>query len=51
MDNQEHPTGWIDWYRFARGTLGLTHLEAAAYADARYLEEMNRRALRGRSAA
>mgnify|MGYP000014582053 FL=1 len=44
-------TSWIDWYRFARGSLGLGHEEAAAYATARYVEEQNRTVLRERRAA
>jgi hypothetical protein len=35
-------TTWIDWYRFARETLGLGRAEAAEYATARYVEEQNR---------
>jgi hypothetical protein len=41
----------IDWYRFARRTLGLGRAEARAYANARFLEETNRRALAVRRAA
>jgi hypothetical protein len=41
---------WIDWYRFARDTLEVGHDEAVAYANARYLEELNRQHL-GRTAA
>ena len=51
MKTQERVTSWIDWYRLARHTLELPHSEAAAYANARYLEEMNRQALRERQAA
>jgi hypothetical protein len=43
--------GWIDWYRFARDTLGYDHEEAAAYANVRYVEEINRDALRSRKVA
>jgi hypothetical protein len=39
-------TTWIDWYRLARAVLGLSHGEAVHYANARYLEETNRRRLR-----
>ena len=42
MDDSRKLTGWIDWYRFARRTLGLYHAEAASYANARYVEEQNR---------
>jgi hypothetical protein len=35
-------TTWIDWYRFARETLGLGRAEATDYATARYVEEQNR---------
>jgi hypothetical protein len=42
--------GWIDWYRFARTTLAYGHVEAAAYANLRYVEETNRSALRSRRA-
>jgi hypothetical protein len=40
----------IDWYRFARDTLGYGHNEAVAYANVRYVEEMNRNARRSRAA-
>jgi hypothetical protein len=43
--------GWIDWYRFARTTLAYGHVEAAAYANVRYVEEMNRSALSRRPIA
>lgn len=36
------PSSWIDWYRFARATLGCTY-EAAAYANLRCVEDENRR--------
>ena len=42
MKSQERLTSWIEWYRLARRTLELDHLEATRYADARFLEEMNR---------
>jgi hypothetical protein len=51
MDDVRKLTGWIDWYRFARRTLGLYHAEAASYANARYVEEQNRRHPRERDAA
>jgi len=38
-------TTWIDWYHFARDTLDLGHDEAVVYANARFVEEMNRKAL------
>ena len=41
---------WIDWYRFARETLGYGHDEATSYANTRYVEELNRQQL-GRDAA
>ncbi len=44
-------TTWIEWYRFAVQTLELAHLEASAYATARYLEEQNRVVIRERRAA
>jgi hypothetical protein len=44
-------TTWIEWYRFAVQTLELAHLEASAYATARYLEEQNRALIRERRAA
>jgi hypothetical protein len=37
-------TTWIDWYRFARDTLDHGHDEAVAYANLRFVEEMNRKA-------
>jgi hypothetical protein len=43
--------GWIDWYRFARTTLVYGHAEAAAYANLRYVEEMNRSTLSRRATA
>lgn len=42
---------WIEWYRFARDTLGLEHAEAVPYATARYVEEENRARSRERRAA
>jgi hypothetical protein len=42
-------TTWIGWYRFARGTLDHGHDEAVAYANLRFVEEMNRKAQRLRS--
>jgi len=51
MSNSHRLTSWIDWYRFARHTLGLHHPEAVSYANARYLEEQNRQRLRGKHAA
>jgi hypothetical protein len=51
MSESHRLTSWIDWYRFARRTLGLQHAEAAAYANARYLEEQNRQRLRDRDVA
>lgn len=44
-------TTWIEWYRFAVATLGLSHGEAASYATARYVEEQNRARIRERRAA
>jgi hypothetical protein len=35
-------TTWIDWYRFARRALELSHAEASSYATARFVEEQNR---------
>ena len=37
-------TTWLDWYRLARDTLGYGHAEAAAYADVRFTEDMQRKA-------
>ena len=51
MSTQSRLTSWIDWYRFARRTLGLFHSEAVSYANARYLEEQSRRILKARDAA
>jgi hypothetical protein len=42
------PCTWIDWYRFARRTLGLGHEEAARYATVRHVEDANRAELRKR---
>lgn len=43
MEGPQKLTNWIDWYRFARQTLALDHTEAVTYANARYVEEQNRR--------
>ena len=43
-------TEWIDWYRFAREAFDYGHDEAVAYANARYVEELNRRTLDRRAA-
>jgi hypothetical protein len=51
MSKQRRLASWIDWYRFARRTLGLHHIEAVSYADTRYVEEQSRRLLRARDAA
>jgi len=45
-----HVHGWIDWYRFARDTLGLGHNEALPY-NVRHVEEENQAALKLRSTA
>jgi hypothetical protein len=50
-NDHDRSWSWIDWYRFGRETLGLEHLEAASYANARHLEDLNRASLRGRRAA
>lgn len=42
MKTQERLTTWIDWYRFARDTLGFAHGEAVLYANVRFAEEANR---------
>jgi hypothetical protein len=41
------PHAWIDWYRFAREELDLSHGEGAEYANRRWVEEQNRDVLRG----
>jgi len=51
MSKQRRLTSWIDWYRFAQNTLGLYHIEAVSYANARYVEEQSRQLLRARDAA
>ena len=51
MTDSRKLTSWIDWYRFARRTLGLYHVEAASYANARYVEDQNRRHAGNRDAA
>jgi hypothetical protein len=43
-------TEWIDWYRFARAAFDYGHDEAVAYANARYVEELNRQTLHRRAA-
>ena len=40
--NDPRISTWIDWYRFARGTLDYGHAEAVTYANVRYAEELNR---------
>jgi hypothetical protein len=42
--------GWVDWYRFARDTLGYRHDDAVSYANVRFVEETNRAILRSRAA-
>ncbi len=42
MGDAPRLTTWIDWYRFARRALELSHAEASSYATARYVEEQNR---------
>ena len=44
-------TTWIEWYRFARYSLELGHVEASTYATSRYVEEQNRAGLKSRRAA
>ena len=51
MGDGQRLTTWIDWYRFARRALELDHVEASAYATARYVEEQNRALVRERNAA
>ncbi len=51
MSERRMLTTWIEWYRFARRTLELSHAEASAYATARYVEEQNRALTRERTAA
>ena len=51
MKQKKRLTSWIDWYGFARETLGYTHGEAVVYANLRYVEEQNRQRLRTDRAA
>ena len=51
MNDPHKLTSWIDWYRLARRTLGLYHIEAVSYANARYVEEQNRQHTSRRDAA
>ncbi len=44
MGDVRRLTTWIDWYRFARNSLELGHVEASTYATARYVEDQNRAA-------
>jgi hypothetical protein len=44
MDNRR-PTSWMDWYSFARRQLEYEHSEAVAYANIRFVEDVNKRAL------
>ena len=41
MGDRQRLTTWIEWYRFARHTLELGHVEASSYATARSVEEQN----------
>jgi len=50
MGNEQRLTTWIEWYRFARRSLGLGQAEASSYATARFVEEQNRAVLRARRA-
>ena len=49
--SQPRLTSWIDWYRFARETLGYTHRAALVYANVRAVENANRQRLRKGQAA
>jgi hypothetical protein len=49
--SEQRLTSWIDWYRFARETLGSTHPEAVVYATVRAVEDANRQRLLKRRAA
>ena len=51
MGDGQRLTTWIDWYRFARHSLELSHGEAVSYATARHVEEQNRVIVRERRAA
>lgn len=51
MSDGQRLTTWIEWYRFARQTLGLGHEESSTYATARFVEEQNRADARERKAA
>ena len=46
-EEPDRPSGWSDWYRFARDELGYAHDESAEYANLRFVEEQNRETLRG----
>ena len=39
-------TGWVEWYRFARGCSSTQHEEAVEYANLRSIETENRELLR-----
>jgi hypothetical protein len=49
--SEQRLTSWIDWYHFARETLGYMHAEALVYANVRAVEDANRQRLRKRQAA
>src|SRR5262245_53106067 len=51
MGDAQRLTTWIEWYRFARRALELGHVEASAYATARFVEEQNRQKAKERSVA
>ena len=45
------PAAWLQWYRLARSTLGYSHSEAVVYANVRYTEDENLKAIRDRPRA
>ena len=42
MWQPKRPESWSDWYAFARETLEYDPEEAIAYANLRYVENLNR---------
>jgi hypothetical protein len=50
-EEKEMPAAWLQWYRLARSTLGYSHSEAVVYANVRYTEDENLKAIRDRPRA
>ncbi len=51
MIDDEKPSGWDDWYRFAVEVLDCEHDEAVEYANLRTIEDLNHESLRRRGSS